>query len=146
MGPPQKSSSERPNSIPRSRIRQPSSCVSNLRIHSCRVQTRNGCPHSLLDGEAPVFRPVQLSVALPPRVPTTSLPTTRHQNRTDSDAWFLPDSTLMAYHFTLVQQKPTTICQCHGSVWQCCPFAYPSNRFTSKTQRSKIGGNGQRDL
>ena len=31
-----------------------------------------------------------------------------YQDRTDTDAWFTPDSTLMAYHLTLVQQHPTT--------------------------------------
>lgn len=30
-----------------------------------------------------------------------------YQDRTDSVAWFKPDSTLVSYHLTLVQQKPT---------------------------------------
>src|SRR5436309_864011 len=30
-----------------------------------------------------------------------------YQDRTDPDAWFKPDSTLINYHLTLVQQKPT---------------------------------------
>ncbi len=29
-----------------------------------------------------------------------------YQDRTDPDAWFKPDSTLINYHLTLVQQKP----------------------------------------
>jgi hypothetical protein len=31
-----------------------------------------------------------------------------YQDRTDTDAWFTPDSTLMAYHLTLVQQNPSS--------------------------------------
>ena len=42
-----------------------------------------------------------------------------YQDRTDLDAWFKPDSTLINYHFTLVQQKthgptcPVRACQCY---------------------------------
>jgi len=32
-----------------------------------------------------------------------------YQNRSDADAWFKPDATLMAYHFTLVQQRTPAV-------------------------------------
>ena len=97
-----KSWSVHPNSTPH--LGNNSSLLGKSNFHSSGIQIRAGNTSRLLDGRTPVFRSTKLSVAGHPRVYYCLLP---NVSRTDPIAWFKPDSTLINYHLTLVQQKPT---------------------------------------
>ena len=57
----------------------------------------------------------------------------RYQDRTDPVAWFLPDSTLIHYHLTLVQQKPMV----QPSPAPTTPASAPPARNTRSSLRPK---------